>query len=233
MANQQRIIGPLFSLIGIGLLLGAIAMVVSTMNFRTKASATQGVVVDMIQSGGGSSGVMYKPVYEYQDQNGRTHRYTPSASSNPPAHRMGERMLIYFDPQHPEEAAASGFMATWFLPSIFGFLGTIFAAIGFGLFFATLRTRRIKARLAKSGRRIQARYTGTERNHSIRVNGRSPWRLTAQWQNPSSGRVHVFESENIWYDPSEYVHDETLDVMINPRDPGEYYLDVDFLPKQA
>jgi hypothetical protein len=65
------------------------------------------------------------------------------------------------------------------------------------------------------------------------LNGRSPWRIVAQWQNPESGQLHVFNSENLWFDPTRYVTTKQLKVLLDPKDATRYHIDVSFLPQLA
>jgi hypothetical protein len=63
------------------------------------------------------------------------------------------------------------------------------------------------------------------------VNGRSPYQIISQAPDPASNTVRVFESENIWFDPSEYIKSETIDVLLHPENPKKYVMDISFLPK--
>jgi hypothetical protein len=72
-----------------------------------------------------------------------------------------------------------------------------------------------------------------ELNDSLRVNGRSPYRIFSQSPDPASNTVRVYQSENIWFDPSEYIRDKTIDVLVDPSDPKRYVMDTSFLPKEA
>lgn len=66
---------------------------------------------------------------------------------------------------------------------------------------------------------------------SIKVNNRSPWALTAQWQHPTTGDIHTFQSAAIWFDPTDHVNRETLDVLVDADNPTRYRVDISFLPK--
>ena len=57
--------------------------------------------------------------------------------------------------------------------------------------------------------------------------------LITQWQNPATSEVHVFKSNNIWFDPSSYIHTDTITVFCEKDDLSEYYVDISFLPKLA
>ena len=87
--------------------------------------------------------------------------------------------------------------------------------------------------LQASGRRIEADYEGVELNTSLTVGGRNPFRVLAQWQDPMTSQIHLFHSENLWFDPQKYIERRTLTVYIDPNNPKKYYVDVSFLPKLA
>lgn len=66
---------------------------------------------------------------------------------------------------------------------------------------------------------VQARVQGIEENESIQVNGRSPYRISAQWQDPATSQIHLFYSGNIWFDPTEYVTREHITVLLDRKNP--------------
>jgi hypothetical protein len=105
--------------------------------------------------------------------------------------------------------------------------------VGGGFVVARALRRRRRQWLEIHGTRIEARFTGVERDTSLTVNGRSPWRLMCQWQHPYTREVHVFASDHLWYDPSEHVNRETLEVLIDPQHPGRHHVNIRFLPRQA
>ncbi|MBN8532379.1 MAG: DUF3592 domain-containing protein, partial [Alphaproteobacteria bacterium] len=83
-----------------------------------------------------------------------------------------------------------------------------------------------------SGQRIEAEITGVDFNTSLRVNGRSPWVIRAQWYDVAQGGVRTFESESLWFDPAPYLDKrKTIGVFIDPAKPGRYAVDTSFLPK--
>ena len=58
-------------------------------------------------------------------------------------------------------------------------------------------------------------------------------RIAAQWQHPSTSKVYVFHSENIWFDPTPYVKGQTIGALVNFSEPREYLLDTGFLPEKG
>ena len=60
-----------------------------------------------------------------------------------------------------------------------------------------------------------------------------PYQIIALWQNPATGKVHEFSSKSLWFDPSEYIGSETIEVLVDKKNPEDYYVDTDFLPDLA
>lgn len=94
-----------------------------------------------------------------------------------------------------------------------------------------IRWARIREWLARFGVRISARLERIELDHGESVNGQNPWRLTAQWLNPATNKVYVFQSDALWFDPRLYVRSNEVDVVINPANPKQYVVDTSFLPQ--
>jgi hypothetical protein len=222
---------PVFGLIGLGLLAGAFLALKTELDFRREAVVVPGTVVELETTSGSKGSTLYKPVFEFTDRQGQPHRVTAGIASNPPSHDRGEAVTVRYRSENPEDAHLDGFMASWFLPTILGAMGSLFTAVAAGFLIHIVRKRRIRAWLADNGMRVQAKLTGVELDTTIRVNGRHPWRLSAQWQHPVTGKVHVFHSDSIWFDPTDFVQRESLDVKVNADDPSQYHVDIGFLPK--
>jgi hypothetical protein len=80
---------------------------------------------------------------------------------------------------------------------------------------------------------IEASIQSVGINTDVSVNGRNPFRIVAQWQDPATSQVYVFESHNIWFDPSSYIKQKAIRVFVDKANPGKYYVDVSFLPQLA
>jgi hypothetical protein len=224
MGRRVWLFGGIFGGVGVAMLAVASALLLSTIAFRSGAQRVPGRVVGL------DSG---KPVVEFSSPDGATHRIVGSVSSSPPAYEIEEGVTVLHPPGRPAEARIDGLLESWFLPSLFGGLGTLFAGIGGAFGIAELRRRRLRAWLEQFGTRVEAKYTGVMRDTSTSLNRRHPWRLTAQWQDPVTGLVHSFESDMLFWDPSDHVKRETIAVWIDPNDPRRHHLDTTFLPKHA
>jgi len=226
-----RLFVPVFGLIGLGLLTGAFFSVKSEIAFRTGAISVPGKVVDLITTHDSNWRTLYKPVFEFTDRNHQVHRITWSVASDPPSYVRGQTVTVRYKPENPESAHLTGFVDTWFGPLVLGGLGLIFTSIAAGFVVYALRRRKIRSWLAVNGMHVRAQVESVYRDESTEVNGRSPFRIAAQWQNPKDHKVYVFRSDSIWFDPKPFVRQKIVDVRINADNPHEYEMDISFLPE--
>lgn len=186
----------------------------------------QGVVIDLERSRDSDGDTTYRPVVEYTDQNGTKHQFVESVGSNPSAFSRGEQVEVIYDPWEPEEAIIDSFTTRYLFPLAFGGFGSIFALIGGGLMFAWFRRRAIISDLKESGLRIQARFNDCYLDTSTRINGRSPYRVTAQAVHPATGKLASFQSDAIWLDLTDTLKDRDVPVIVDPKDPDDHYVDL-------
>ncbi|UYZ85283.1 hypothetical protein MTZ49_06970 [Entomomonas sp. E2T0] len=112
-------------------------------------------------------------------------------------------------------------------------LGSIFFAIGAIAEFLRVRRAKQIAELQQYGIPLQAKYQGVEINTSLTVNGKSPYRIVCQWLDTNTNQIHLFYSENYWYDPTPYIDREYFEVLVLPGKFKVNFMDTGFLPKVA
>jgi len=225
------ILGTVFLAVGLGMFAGGFLAWRSHAAFAAHALRADGIVVDQARSSGSKGGTMYSPVVEFSTADGRTVRVTGSVSSSSPSYARGDHVPVLYDPANAEQARLDSFMEAWFVTLIMGGLGSVFGLIGGGFLFVQVRQRKVRAWLAQNGMRVQARFDGVDYDTSLKVNGRSPWRLNCQWQHPVTQKVYMFRSDPIWFDPTPFVKRETLDALVNADNPKQYQVDTSFLPQ--
>jgi len=221
---------------------GAYLAFSSTQDFLKTAVSTQGTVIELVRSRSSSSSssssssnsdYTYAPVVEFETQDGRRVEFKSSTSSNPPSYSRGEKVEVLYQETSPENAKIQGFFSLWGLSMIVGIFGLILSLIGFGIILSSIKkSKKIKA-LKESGTRVNAEVQSVGLNTSLKVNGRHPFQIIAQWQNPTTTKIHIFKSDNIWFDPEEYVKGNMVDVLIEPDNPKVYHVDTSFLPEVA
>ena len=143
----------------------------------------------------------------------------------------GEPIGVYVDPADPERAEMRHFLEQWMEPVLVGGLGLLFASIGIGLIAYSRRKAKWKAYLLQRGIKIKAAITGVGIDGSISVNDVSPAVVEASAL--VDGKVYLYRSEHLWYDPTPYLDREDVDVYYQEGNPARYHMDVSFLPNRG
>ncbi|MCR4031309.1 MULTISPECIES: DUF3592 domain-containing protein [Flavobacterium] len=219
-----------FSIVGAGLLAGAIYLYVDKQAFLAKAETVQGTVTELIPKRSKES-TTYSPVFSFTTKTGQTIMHHSSVSSSPPSYDVGEKVEVFYDPENPNKAEIKGFVSLWLGVLILGVVGTVFFLIGsLGIVFRWLKKRKTQ-NLRETGKPIAAKFTQVQLNTNQTLNGRNPFQILSQWQDPKTDELYVFKSDNIWFDPTDFVKTDTVRVFIDPENPSKYTMDTSFLPK--
>lgn len=228
----QQLLKILFTTIGIGMIAGALWAGYSTRTFLADAARAEGVVLDFEQHRSSDS-TRYSPVVRFTARDGREITFVSSWSSNRRGMAHGETVTVLYPPASPADARIERFFDLWGLSAILGGIGVVFLGFGVGFILADVHARRRARDLKLNGRLIQADVQGVERSTGLSVNGQTPYRIRCQWQDPATGDVHVFASENLWYDPTAFITSQQIGVRIDPKRPSRYWVDVSALPELA
>lgn len=222
----------IFTIVGTLLLAIALYLHIDARTFIAKATTTQGTVIELIGSNTGSSRIR-KPMVEFVSNNGERVEFISSVGSNPPRHAKGDTVEVFYLASDPKQARINNYMDLWFAQILLFIMGTAFFLFGAGLFLYAFLNKRKIAYLKSKGVPIRAEFEGVHLNTAYRSNGRSPYRVHAQWLNPKTSKLHLFKSENIWFNPSDYIKEDQLTVLIDERNPKKHYIDLSFLPELA
>lgn len=197
--------------------------------FLEKAETVQGTVIEMIAKRSDDS-TTYSPVVSFKTKTGQDITFTSSVSSSPPSYSVNETVEVLYDPSDPSDANINGFTSLWLSVLILGILGAVFFLIGsLAFLFGYLNNKKSQS-LRETGKSVSAKFTQVELNTGYTVNGRNPFQIYSQWQNPKTNELYVFKSDNIWFDPTEFIKTDTVRVFIDPENPAKYSMDTSFLP---
>ena len=120
----------------------------------------------------------------------------------------------------------NGFSGGLWIPLLpFGAVGAVFFGIGTGFLALVRRKVRRRDALLAGGRCVRAAITGVERNRSVQINGRHPYRVLCRYTD-ETGTVHEFRSWDLDYDPTGLFLADEVDVYFDPYDMGRYYVDL-------
>jgi len=218
------------------MLIGAYFLYTNTNGFLKEAISTEGTVIALLkvysEEDSGTS-LTYKPLVQFIDQNGGEFEFASSHSSSPPKYSIGEKTEILYQPDSPNKAKIKSFFSLWGEATIIGGLGTVLFLIGGGIFLFQKNKKKLIDYLKRNGKRINADFQSVGLNNTYSYNGRNPFQIIAQWQNPSTLKIHIFKSENLWFDPTEFIENDTITVIIDKKNPKKYWMDTSFLPKLA
>lgn len=226
------VIKYVFTVVGLGMLFGAFLFYTNSQDFLNSAMTTNGTVVELVRSRSSDS-TTYRPVVEFKTPVGKLIEFTSSSGSNPPSYSKGEVVEVLYQEASPEQAKINGFFSLWGGAAIFGGLGAVFFIVGFSIIlFGRIKDKNIEY-LKKNGVPIRAKFQSVEVNGSLEVNGRNPYQICVQWKNPTTSELHIFNSENLWFDPTDHINNDDITVLIEKDNPKKYYVDISFLPKVA
>ncbi|NOZ20551.1 MAG: DUF3592 domain-containing protein [Planctomycetes bacterium] len=235
-----RILGAIFLAVALILFLVAGLVYNHTKKFMETSVTTTGTVTDFelrrsSSSSSSSSGVYY-PLVEFKTDKGETVEFVSSCGSRPAAYDKGESVTVRYDPgstKYPYRARIDTFASNWLGVIIPGALGAAFAVAAVIMLTASILSGRTERWLLDFGQPTMTEFQRVEVNTSVRMNGRSPYRIISQWENPATGEVHVFYSKNIWFNPEQYITGSEVRVLIDPNNPKTYLMDTSFLPERA
>jgi len=220
-----------FALVGVAMLIGALFWWMNIHTFLADASRTQGTVI-ALRARHSNNDTTYSPVVAFQLQTQRI-EFDSASGSNPPHYQVGETVPVVYPPSNPYQAKIDSFFSLWGGAVILAGLGSLFFVVGAAIIVAPRLQKRGDDRLMHEGVPVQADFQQVDRNTEVTVNGRNPFRIVCQWQDPTTTQVHVFESHNVWFDPSKYIQQKEIRVFIDRSNPKRYYVDLSFLPKFA
>lgn len=175
----------------------------------------------------------YFPVVAFKTSDGTRVEFVGSSGSSSPTFVRGQQVDVIYTPGNPPKARINTFGELWAPPLLLTTFGAIFFAIGFAPIFIRWKRGHTAADLRVHGTPLLAQYERVAVNTGTSVNGASPYRIFVQWQDPATSQVHMFHSDDIWYDPAKFIDRKQLTVYVDPRDLKRYSVDISFLPPAA
>lgn len=221
---------------GIGMVAVSWFLYKDTASYLIKAVPADGIIVTLAlqrsTDSNGDTSLTYHPVVRFADKNGHVIEFTSNTGTNPPMYSRDQKVEILYLPSNPHDAKIKSDI------KIGNYVNIGFFLIGIGMIttgVTIIYRGRLKLRereyLRKYGRPIETDLMSVELNKNYGVNDRHPFRIHTQWQDPITSNIHIFTSDNLWFDPTKYVNKRTITVFIEKGDPKKYFMDISFLPK--
>lgn len=112
---------------------------------------------------------------------------------------------------------------------IFTAIGALFAGIGIIAIASILYRRRIQEEVKNTGKVIYTEIVEVILEHT-RMNDIKAYRVRTRWLDGVNNTLYYFQSNYIKDNPTEKLKNiSKIKVMINPKNIGQYYMDLSFL----
>lgn len=129
--NELYLVLGVNGFISLTMLLIGIISYIRTKRFLNSAVETRGTVVEGVYKGqADGGGSMYSPKIQFTDTMGRIHEFTENWSSNRPVFKVGDEVIVLYNPENPLNARRGG--KKWkffFIAWLIGGLGMLFSGI--------------------------------------------------------------------------------------------------------
>lgn len=208
----------IFAAIGAVCLSAAAYLLVTEIRFKSNAIDLKGVITDSRN---------FRYAYEYPE--GSRHVVVPRSSDSDWNWVEGDTIDIQVDPADPGRAQITGFTDQWLAFFIMALFGCVFGGIGFGILAVRMKKASRRRYLLANGTKIRADISSVGIDGTLMMNGRSPFVIHAEAR--IDGKVHLFDSDSIWFNPGPYLEPDKIDVYYDPRNPRSYYVDISGLPE--
>jgi hypothetical protein len=216
---------------------GAFELLVSY-RFESTAVPAVGVVVENVakvvrkrdENQNETIETLYCPKIRFRTSSGKEIVFLrESVETNPPSFKVGETLTVLYDPKNPSVARVKSWWDLW--SSSFGFLlaSVVYFAWPAAHFAMRVRQESRYRWLRQHGTRSTAvvmAIEGKGRQHK----GRNSHRVVCLWTDPGTNRVFTLKSDDLPFDPTEYLTDRTIAVIIDPKLPSRYLVETAFLP---
>jgi len=130
MERIQRGVMAVSLLFGLGLLVGGGYFAERKREFIAKSVAVPGQVIEnervqWTDNRRGSSRTSYRAIVSFIDQRGQAFTHRDTIAMNPPPFRVGERVMVFYDPENPQKAMIDRGAKNYLIPGIALGLGAL------------------------------------------------------------------------------------------------------------
>jgi len=134
-AQAIKLIGGIF--LAVGLVVAAIGayFFIGTQDLLQNGQRSTGKVVELRKA---PTARYFSTVVEFETTAQGKVTAISKMGSNPPAHKVGDSVTVFYRAQSPEDILLDEPLELWFLSGLFGGIGLIFCTIGGGVLISIL-----------------------------------------------------------------------------------------------
>ncbi|MEQ8525061.1 DUF3592 domain-containing protein [Gracilimonas sp.] len=141
-SNVTKIIGPVFTIVGLGIIGLGIYLGVERYHFLQDAIPATGTVIDFHESRS-DDGYTYYPIVEYSPSGSfEAITFRHDTGSNPPSYSQGETVEVLHAPDNPNNAIIDKGIFNWAISIFVGLFGILFGSAGVAASVSAFRRRK-------------------------------------------------------------------------------------------
>lgn len=225
----------LMKLIACCFLIASTVMTANIILFLASAISSTGEVVSLVPVNSTSSdnGVLttYAPSIVFTTKNGQKISFTSELSTSSSNFFVGQKIPILYLPNEPKSAKINNSFQIWMPPVIVGVFGVFMVLVWVGqAIFQRLKNGK-RDYFLENGKMVLATFKRIYVNEHIQSGDRNPHKIITEWCDPLTNKLHVFNSETIWFYPNNLNVGDEVKVYIETDNPKKYWMDISFIPK--
>lgn len=144
--------------------------------------------------------------------------------------KQGDTLPVLYNRIIPAELKIDAFFEIWFDTIVYASL-VVLLFITLGVFNTCCNWRKNKVKKLKhGGDMIYSQFESVEAVLEKEKNGKHPYRIISSWYDQKTKKTHYFKSEFIWFNPVDYIMDQSISVTIDKKNKNKYLMDLSFLP---
>lgn len=221
----ENLIWIIFASIELIFLIIGLFVCKSLFNYENKIDTT-GIITEISTYKSTNNNIRHEVYVSYTVED---KEYESKLNSYSSSFYEGKEIDIYYDEENPEKIGVKSLDLIFLM---FPGFGILFLVIGGTGILVKISKKNKEKKLRENGELIYANYVETAINHSYRVNGKFPYNIICEWNNPEDNKKYILKSKNLWIDPENLIEEKdikTFPVYINLSNPKQYFIDVDSL----
>lgn len=220
----EVIVFAVFAIVGIGMLIGGVFFLKSSLEFKKIAKETTATISE-IRTSTDREGDVHHSVYVTYKVNGEEYEDRPLNFYSSSMYQ-GKKLTILYDPDNPNRIGSES--NTTFTAALLMGMGVIFGSVGIVPLLLKAKKSRKRNRLRENGKILHAKVVNMDINRSYSVNGRHPYYIICEYQDEYACKTYRFKSDNIWQEVAlDSMDEQYIDVYVNPADFSQYTVDVE------
>lgn len=222
MKNRFSVMKYIFCILGLMLWAQAFYIYQEKRVFIEKANVASGTIL--------VNSTNDRTFVSFVTKEGKKIKFASYSGNNISNYNEGESVEVLYDPENPNKAKINDFSTLYIGVSVLGFFGAIFFLTGFSFFLSNHSKQKKLDFLQHGGKSIITKFIDVQVDSGVSLNGSNPYFICTEWLDPKTNKTHFFESDDIWFDPTEFIKTDEIKVLIDPSNPMKYVMNISFLP---